>query len=128
MLIVDDNVEAAQILAEAAKMVGCDSIETVASGEDAIGKAIMVDYDLITMDIRMPGVSGLDALSVTRGLRPHTIFAVVSAYTRDIDPESTAAADVVLPKPVSLEKFQQMLKLTEEIGERRQAIRDLGES
>ena len=69
-LIVDDNIEAAQILADAARMVGCEQVETVDSGEDAIGKSIMADYDLISLDIRMPGVSGLDALSVIRGLRP----------------------------------------------------------
>lgn len=126
VLIVDDHVEAAQILADAAKLTGCESVETVDSGEDAIGKAILVDYDLITLDIRMPGVSGLDALSVIRGLRPHAILTIVSAYTRDIDPDALKAADVVLTKPVSLEKFQAVLKLTGEIAERREAIRELG--
>tara|TARA_B100000745_G_scaffold33577_1_gene20857 strand:+ start:282 stop:449 length:168 start_codon:yes stop_codon:yes gene_type:complete len=51
VLIVDDNLEAAEILA-AARMVGCEAVETVDSGEDAIGKAILVEYDMITLDIR----------------------------------------------------------------------------
>ena len=127
-LIVDDNIEAAQILADAARMVGCEQVETVDSGEDAIGKSIMADYDLISLDIRMPGVSGLDALSVIRGLRPHAILAIVSAYVDDIDPEALSAADVVLSKPVSLEKFQKVLKLTQEIAERRASIREMGDS
>ena len=128
ILIVDDNIEAAEILADAARLVGCETAETVDSGEDAIGKAILVDYDLITLDIRMPGVSGLDALSVVRGLRPHAILAIVSAYTRDLDPEAFRAADVVLSKPVSIERFQEVLKLTREIVVKRDAIRELGDS
>ena len=128
ILIVDDNEDAAQILADAARMTGATSVDTVSSGEDAIGKAILVDYDLITLDIRMPGVSGLDALSVIRGLRPHTVLAIISAYSRDIEPEAVRAADTVLGKPVSLEKFQTVLRLTQDISERRQAIREVGET
>ena len=119
VLVVDDNLEAAEILADAAQMVGCEAVETVDSGEDAIGKAILVDYNIITLDISKPGVSGLDALSVVRGLRPHAILAIVSAYTRDMDPDAVKAADVVLSKPVSIERFQDVLKLTQETGERR---------
>ena len=128
VLIVDDNEDAAQILSDASDMVGCNLVDTVASGEDAIGKAIMEDYDIITLDVRMPGVGGLDALSVIRGLRPHAVLAIISAYTRDIDPDSMSAADVVLSKPVSLPTFQSVLQLTKEISERRKSIRDLGDS
>lgn len=127
ILIVDDNLDAAQILAEMAKGFGCEQIDTVLSGEDAIGKAIMEDYDIITLDIRMEGVSGLDALSVIRGLRPHTILAIVSAYTQDISFEDVTAADVVISKPVLMERFRNLLVLTREISERRKAIRGLGE-
>ena len=127
VLIVDDHIEAARVLGDAARLVGCEMVEVVDSGEEAIGKSILEDYDLITLDIRMPGVSGLDALSVIRGLRPHSIVAIISAYTRDIDPEAFKSADVVLAKPVSLEKFQEVLKITREISERREAIRKLGE-
>ena len=127
VLIVDDNEDAAQILADAARMAGASQVDTAASGEDAIGKAILRDYDLITLDIRMPGVSGLDALSVIRGLRSHSVLAIISAYSRDIDPEALKAADTVLNKPVSLACFQSILKLTQEISERRKAIREIGE-
>ena len=56
---------------------------------------------MISLGIRMPGVSGLDALSVIRGLRARAILAIFSADTRDIDPDALTAADVVLSKPIS---------------------------
>ena len=94
----------------------------------AIGKAILIDYDLITLDIRMPGVSGLEALSVIRGLRVHAVVAIISAYVRNLDPEAAGRADVIFAKPVSLERFREVLKLTEEIKQRRQALRELGQT
>jgi len=126
ILIVDDNADAVQILTEMARASGCEAIETVSSGEDAIGRAILKGYDLITLDIRMEGVSGLDALSVIRGLRPHTILAIISAYTHDIRPDDLAAADVVFSKPVPMDRFRTLLKLTQEIVDRRGAVRELG--
>jgi len=127
VLIVDDSVEAAEILAEGARMVNCEQVDVVNSGEDAIGKAILTDYDLITLDVRMPGVSGLDVLSVVRGIRAHSIIAIISAYVRDLDDEALRSADVVLSKPVALKMLQDLLRMTREISDRRIEIRRLGE-
>ncbi len=87
----------------------------------------MIDYDLITLDIRMPGISGLDVLSVVRGIRAHSIIAIISAYVRDLDEEALRSADVVLSKPVSLKMLQDLLHMTREISDRRIEIRRLGE-
>jgi CheY-like chemotaxis protein len=126
VLIVDDVVEAAEILAEGARLAQCNQVDVVGSGGDAIGRAIMDQYDLITLDLRMPGVSGLDALSVIRGLRPHAIIAIISAYVKELNPDALSAADVVLSKPVSLKTFQDVVRLTREIHDRRNLIRQLG--
>ncbi len=125
VLIVDDMAEAAEILAEGARLYGCEKVDVVSSGQDAIGKAILTDYDLITLDIRMPGISGIEALSVIRGIRPQTIVAIVSAYVKDLDEDTQKIADVVLTKPVALSHFQELLKLAREISEKRIAIRNL---
>ncbi|MCZ6632356.1 MAG: response regulator [bacterium] len=126
ILIVEDSVETAEILAEAARLFGCEQVDVVASGGDAIGKAILVDYDLITLDIRMPGVSGLDALSVIRGIRAHSILAIISGYLEGFEAEAFQQADVVLSKPVPLDLLQQVFQLSKEIRAHRRALRDLG--
>jgi CheY-like chemotaxis protein len=87
----------------------------------------LINYDLSTLDIRMPGISGLEALSVIRGIRPHTILAIVSAFVNDLDDDSKTTADVILTKPVSLVTFQELITLAREISERCGAIRLLGE-
>jgi two-component system, response regulator YesN len=126
VLIVDDSEDSAELLAESARLGDCERVDVVTSGQDAIGKAIMTDYDLITLDIRMPGISGLEALSVIRGIRRQTILAIVSAYVGDLDEEASRATDVVLEKPVSLTTFHELLRLTAEISEKRRVIRKLG--
>jgi len=125
ILIVDDDPEVAEFLSRIAQDAGWE-VDTVVSGEDAVGRSILVDYDLISLDVGMSGVSGLDAISVIRGLSAHTIIAIVSAFTESIDDDDLDAADVVIPKPVDVGTFRSLLTLTGEIVERRSSIRQLG--
>ena len=125
ILIVDDDPEVAEFLSRIAQDPGWE-VDTVVSGEDAVGRSILVDYDLISLDVGMSGVSGLDAISVIRGLSAHTIIAIVSAFTESIDDDDLDAADVVIPKPVDVGTFRSLLTLTGEIVERRSSIRQLG--
>ena len=71
-------------------------------------------------------MGGLDALSVIRGLLPHTIIAIISAYTEDLSEEDIESADVVLAKPVRVDSFLELMGLTREIRDHRDSIRDLG--
>lgn len=126
VLIVDDDHEVVEFLESVATEFGCESVDTASSGEDAIGKTILAPYDLISLDVRMSGVNGLDALSVIRGLSAHTVIALVTAYVEVLEDDDIDAADVVLPKPVSLDAFKSLLALTAEIVDRRKRIRELG--
>lgn len=59
------------------------SIEIVAEAENgrkAIELADAFHPDIIMMDIKMPGINGLDAIKELRGRHPYTKFVIVSAY------------------------------------------------
>lgn len=126
VLIVDDDPEVVEFLELVATEFGCESTDTASSGEDAIGKTILAPYDLISLDVKMSGVDGLDALSLIRGLNAHTVIAIVTAYVDALEDDDIDTADVVLPKPVSLDAFKSLLALTAEIVDRRNRIRELG--
>ena len=49
-------------------------------GLAAIEEADKRDFDLILMDIRMPGVSGIEALDQIRSLRPNVPILMMTAY------------------------------------------------
>lgn len=59
------------------------TIEIVAEAENgrkAIELADTFHPDIIMMDIKMPGINGLDAIKELKGRHPYTKFIIVSAY------------------------------------------------
>jgi CheY-like chemotaxis protein len=77
----------------------------------------------------MPGVTGLDILSVIRSLCPHAVIAIVSGYLADaVGSRSVESyADLLISKPISLGKFRQLMELTTQLILVRDQIRELGE-
>ena len=129
VLIVDDSLEVADFLAESAKLFNAEQVDKASSGEEALAFATRTTYDLITLDIRMPGVTGLDILSVIRSLCPHAVIAIVSGYLADAAGSHSVEnyADLLVSKPVSLAKFKQLVELTDQLIKIRRQIRELGE-
>lgn len=53
--------------------------ETARSGREAIEKAEAVKPDLIFMDIKMPGINGIEAIKEIKTMYPHVQFVILSA-------------------------------------------------
>ena len=127
MLIVDDDSTVVDFFSQAAQSRGYVEIGTAFSGEEALGKVVQDAYDLITLDIRMPGASGLEILSPVRSLCPHAVIAVISGYL-DHEPVQDLAgcADVVLQKPVDLATLNCLLDGAASIARTMAEISGLG--
>jgi two-component system NtrC family response regulator len=78
VLIIDDEVSFATKLKEYLIKVGFNAIACT-NGADALGVIESEKPFLITLDIRMPGVDGLDIMSKLRGKPDSPIIVVVSA-------------------------------------------------
>jgi two-component system, OmpR family, KDP operon response regulator KdpE len=128
VLIVDDDPDVQEFLRASMRALGCEVIEVADSGEDALGKAVVQTFDLITLDVKMPGVSGLDIISVIRGLMPWAVIAIVSGYSEEITDRAKDYADLVLAKPVHVDKLANLVALTRELINKREAIRKLSDS
>ena len=109
-LIVDDELDIRQALGASMKIAGCEQVDMASSGEDAVGLAMQTSYDLVTLDIRMPTVSGIDILPVLRSLLPHSVIAIISAYIgdrlSDLDREHV---DLVFQKPFSMDRIMALV-------------------
>jgi len=128
VLIVDDDLEIRTALVASVKSVRCDLIDTAESGEEALGIAVQNAYDLVTLDIEMSGVSGLDILSMMRTLLPWSVIAIISGHTSLISGEDLGgAADLVISKPFSVEKIRNLAELAKELAEKRESVRELNE-
>ena len=105
VLMVDDtavNRELVRLMLQPLGVV----IEEAAGGADAVQAAMTRCYDLILMDVRMPGVDGLEATRVIRAASAFNRRTPILALTADVQPENTAACreagmDDVIAKPIS---------------------------
>ncbi|MEE9398878.1 MAG: response regulator [Dehalococcoidales bacterium] len=59
ILVVDDDSIVQQFLAEVLGEEGHE-VEIVDNGDDALGKLGSEDYDVILLDVKLPGVSGIE--------------------------------------------------------------------
>ena len=77
------------------------AVATAESGEEALRRFGETPFDLVLVDIRMPGMGGLELLERLRGLDPDVVSIVVSGYaTLQTAIEATKrGAHDVLPKP-----------------------------
>jgi len=109
-LVADDEALARDELVYALRQVGgVDSIDQVTSAVEALERLQDSHYDVLFLDIRMPGLSGLEAMGVVNRLpdRPQVVF--VTAYDEHaLEAFDVAAADYLL-KPVSAPRLQRAL-------------------
>jgi two-component system response regulator (stage 0 sporulation protein F) len=71
LLIVDDNREVRTALREAVETLGPDfEVMDVPSGEEALLELSSNDFDLLVMDVRLPGMDGLELLRRVKENQP----------------------------------------------------------
>ena len=127
ILIVDDEPSVAEFFSRLAAVHGFTDIDTVSTAEEAVTQVLREGYDLITLDIRMPGASGLEIIAVLRNMNPHAVIAVISGHIPEqIPDEILSCLDTILAKPVPLEIFTQLLEGALQVSDTMTRIRDLG--
>ncbi|UCH80884.1 MAG: response regulator transcription factor [Nitrospiraceae bacterium] len=84
ILIADDH----EMFREGIKRICEDNPDLVVAGEASTGnevldKVVESDYDLLLLDIAMPGLNGLDTLKQLKTLKPRLRVLVLSMYPED---------------------------------------------
>jgi len=128
LLIVDDEPAVIGFLSNVAHLEGDVEVDTASSGEEALAKVVQTNYDLISLDIQMPGTSGLEVLALLRNMCPHGVIAIISGNVGEEElPEIAGCADLIIQKPIALEKFRSLLQGAQQIYNHMHEIRALGE-
>ena len=114
ILIVDDNVVLITSIALILKRKG-HLVATANSGQEAIDMVRDRPFDLILMDVKMQGMSGIEAMEEIRTIRPDAAVVIMTAY--DGEPLSIEArgkgAIGVLNKPFDM---GEVLRIIEDAG------------
>ena len=79
VLVVDDDPLIRRLVPKILEKLECDII-SVATGEEALEHLNQTYFDLILLDLRLPGISGIDVLKETRLKSPGTSVVVITAY------------------------------------------------
>ena len=82
------------------------------SGEDAIAQAKAKNWEIILLDLKMPGMGGLEALKILKGVSPDTEILVMTAYAT-IDTAVRAIKEGAfdyLVKPFDPEEIELLIK------------------
>ena len=69
-------------------------------GTDAVAKAKELSPDLAILDVKMPGLNGIEAAGILRQAQPRTRIVLLTMYADDIGPDlvSLFRIDAVLAK------------------------------
>ena len=82
ILIVDDNSFHRKILTEAlSEIEGIEVLGTANHGKMALDKIAQLNPDLITLDVEMPEMDGIETLRHLKHIAPQVTVIMVSAYT-----------------------------------------------
>jgi DNA-binding response OmpR family regulator len=79
ILVVDDELSIRVLLSEELSQEGY-RVATAASGEGALAMLQEGIFDLILLDLKMPGISGLQVMEQARELAPDTVVIMLTAY------------------------------------------------
>lgn len=124
VLIVDDEELMVRTLCDILRMHGWEP-HGVNAGEEAIECLQTREFDIVLMDVRMGGMTGVDALRVIRDEHPGLPVMLMTAYsTNELLAEAERQGAVrILSKPLAIKGLLEMLETITE-PERRVLVVD----
>jgi two-component system nitrogen regulation response regulator GlnG len=110
VLVVDDDSALRRFLSDRLRFLG-HHVETVADGEAALAAAERHRFDLVLLDLNMPGLSGFDVIDRLRARPGDEQIVVLTAHgsvERVVDAMKRGADDF-LTKPADLSLLEKIL-------------------
>lgn len=124
ILVVDDEPMVTRgcrrILAEA----GYD-VDTVASGQEGLSRAVAGDFDLVVADLRLPDLDGMELVRTLRATRPEIAVVIITGYgsvPSAVEAVKLGVADYV-EKPFTPNEFTDAIGRALEPAEREEEVR-----
>jgi two-component system response regulator AtoC len=121
-LIVDDEAELRKSVISILRNSMPDfefDIEEAADGREAVEKFKNADWDLVLMDVRMPNLTGIDALKLIKAHDPRTFVVLMTAHSnlQDAVAAIKEGAYDYLEKPVQPQRLVEIVTRANEARE-----------
>ncbi len=107
ILVVEDEQDIADLVTLNLQEIGL-TVEHCLSGEVALEKLAIHQYDLVMLDVMLPGMSGLDVCRQLREQKPEQVILMVTSRNSEIDRVLglELGADDYMTKPFSVRELQ----------------------
>ncbi len=112
ILVVDDDRELRTTLAEVLEQEGLPAV-SAQSADDALNQLQQESFDLILLDLVMPGTDGMSAIPLIRKLAPRSRIIVMTAYAsvQNAVQALQQGADDYIVKPFKIDAFMLTVRL-----------------
>ena len=107
LLIVEDEKELCDTIAKSLYDVGYE-VDTSYNGSEALEYVLTEEYDLIVLDLNLPGIDGMDILRELRRENEETKVLILSARSQIADKVEglDAGANDYMEKPFHLQELE----------------------
>jgi len=87
-------------------------VDVVGSGEEALAKLTLDEYQVLITDLKMPGINGLVLASAARSLHPAIGVILMTAYgSREVEAEAEQLmVDGYLTKPFQMKRLRDLVE------------------
>jgi len=111
ILIVDDNEDYAEGMADLLQTRGHLSV-VANSGQAALNKVRTENFDLTFMDVKMPGMNGIEAYKAILEINPQARVVMMTGYSVEslLEEAVQAGASGVLHKPLNMDEVFKLLE------------------
>jgi DNA-binding response OmpR family regulator len=110
-LLVDDEEEFVAALSERLTLRGIE-VDSALNGEEALTRLVEKDFEVVILDVMMPGLGGLQVLRQIKSTHPNTQVILLTGHgsTREgIEGMRLGAFDYLI-KPVDIEEMLAKMK------------------
>lgn len=107
ILVIEDEPDLAELVSNSLRNA-CYAVDLAYDGQVGLFKAIEMDYDLVILDLNLPGKDGLDVCQTIRKEKPDVFILILTARAEigDIILGLDSGADDYMTKPFQLSELQ----------------------
>ena len=117
ILVVDDDRDFAEGMADVLELDG-HRVERVFTGEEAVERSREEDFDVIFMDVKLPGKNGVECFLEIHRVKPDVKVVIMTGYSVEqlLDLARANGAWLTLHKPLDMGRILEMIQVIEPCG------------
>jgi DNA-binding NtrC family response regulator len=115
VLVVDDEKNICDLLKQALEQAGC-VVKTTCEHPQVLEWCKQFQFDAIFLDIKMPGMNGVELLKILRGMQTQAAFVMITGFAGSelVDESLSCGAFICLSKPFGIVQVLDVIKTLQE--------------